>query len=65
MGGDEAFVIPTIAWFPSHTGELDLASAHALRAYDAVAATSLLAHRKTAKDRKVIPDPIDDRKFQE
>ena len=25
VGGDEAFVIPTIAWFPSHTGEPDLA----------------------------------------
>ena len=40
VGGDEAFGIPAIAWFPSHTGELDLASAHALRAYDAVAALS-------------------------
>ena len=67
VGGDEAFVIPTIAWFPSHTGELDLASAHALRAYDAVAALSPSDARSIGRElpsKRVarIPHVVDGRK---
>ena len=67
VGSDEAFVIPTIAWFPSHTGELDLASAHALRAYDAVAALSPSDARSIGRElpsKRVarIPHVVDGRK---
>ena len=60
-------MIPTIAWFPSHTGELDLASAHALRAYDAVAALSPSDARSIGRElpsKRVarIPHVVDGRK---
>jgi len=32
IGADEDFDVFSVAWFPSHVGALDLASAHALRA---------------------------------